>query len=334
LPLRIDEDDTIKTLGLFWLPASDQFWFKSLWSSNLDWDESIPADVQKKWYDYREELVELESIKIDRCIKSNPMSTYELIGFCDASEKAMAAVIYLRCKNERGDYCINLVAAKNKIAPLKQISLPRLELMGAVMLIQEYLPFDHWYHVPGDENPADCASRGIPASKLANHLLWWKGPSWLMSVDNTFINPDVSQLMKEAAVLVEARKDASVHHVAHDLTILNRFSTLLRLIRVTAYCLRFLNNTRKIRKRLETNFLSTMELQSSLRLWIRFVQESVFLTEIHSLRINQTIAVSSRLRSLNPFLDDNEILRVGGRLETVLDRKWPERRQKSNPKMH
>jgi hypothetical protein len=48
-----------------------------------------------------------------------------------------------------------------------------------VSLIQETLPEAHWKFIAGKQNPADCASRGLSASQLIHHLLWWTGPAWL-----------------------------------------------------------------------------------------------------------------------------------------------------------
>ncbi|GFR18242.1 hypothetical protein TNCT_7191 [Trichonephila clavata] len=54
-----------------------------------------------------------------------------LRGFCDASTKAYAAVIYLKSKQE-----IHLVSAKTRVAPIKQLTIPRLELCGALLLAE------------------------------------------------------------------------------------------------------------------------------------------------------------------------------------------------------
>lgn len=58
----------------------------------------------------------------------------ELYGFSDASERAFAAVVYIRERIEDGSYYIALISAKTKVAPLKLVSLPRLELCAAVLL--------------------------------------------------------------------------------------------------------------------------------------------------------------------------------------------------------
>ena len=45
--------------------------------------------------------------------------------------------------------------------------------------IQRTLPQAHWHHVQGQDNPADCASRGLRPTELSKHSLWWTGPLWL-----------------------------------------------------------------------------------------------------------------------------------------------------------
>ena len=60
-------------------------------------------------------------------------SGYELCGFCDASLKAYAAVVYLQREGETG--CnVDFVASKRQVAPLKRQTIPRLEPLFALVL--------------------------------------------------------------------------------------------------------------------------------------------------------------------------------------------------------
>lgn len=59
-----------------------------------------------------------------------------MVGFADASELAYGAVVYLRIRHSDGNITVELLASKTKVAPLHKVTLPRLELLAAVMLAQ------------------------------------------------------------------------------------------------------------------------------------------------------------------------------------------------------
>lgn len=58
----------------------------------------------------------------------------ELHGFCDASMAAYAAVVYVRVQDASGVFLVNMLAAKTRVAPVKELSIPKLELCGATLL--------------------------------------------------------------------------------------------------------------------------------------------------------------------------------------------------------
>ena len=109
--------------------------YQEVWVTGTGWDEPLKEDILSKYQAFRQELPNLEKISIPRWTQANREASLELHGFSDASEKAYAAVVYLRVKRH-GKFYSNILAAKTRVAPLKTVSLPRLELLGAVLLTQ------------------------------------------------------------------------------------------------------------------------------------------------------------------------------------------------------
>lgn len=112
-----------------------KIFMQQLWLAKFDWDEELPHDVRDEWIRYQEDLPVLSEIEIDRWIGCSPDSLVELHGFSDASEVGYSAVVYTRTSYNDGSPCkMTLITAKTKVAPVKQLSLPRLELCAATLL--------------------------------------------------------------------------------------------------------------------------------------------------------------------------------------------------------
>lgn len=176
LELQTSPNSLLKTLGIMWCPKLDRLSIKvnlgpnkvsskrtllaevaklfdplgwiapviismkillqRLWLAGLSWDDPLPHPIQAAWDEFHHQIPFIDQNLIDRWLATEENSTIELHGFCDASEKAYAAVVYARVKGPDHKWVIRLVAAKTKVAPIKQISLPRLELCAASLLSQ------------------------------------------------------------------------------------------------------------------------------------------------------------------------------------------------------
>ncbi|GFX18273.1 integrase catalytic domain-containing protein [Trichonephila clavipes] len=96
-------------------------------------------------------------------------------------------------------------------------------------------------------------------------------------------------------------------------TLLRKSSGYMKIVRIFSYVLRFSNNVNKRKLTLSVPLSATDIDQAETKL-IRMVQEQVFLAEIKSLQSKGVVSPNSKLRNLNPFIDSDGLLRVGGRL--------------------
>lgn len=106
---------------------------QQLWLEGTDWDDCVKPGTLIKWNEFLENLPLLANLKIPRWVNFAPSLSIQMHGFCDASEKAYCAAVYIRIQNGSSTFS-NLLVSKGKVAPINPISLPRLELCGAVLL--------------------------------------------------------------------------------------------------------------------------------------------------------------------------------------------------------
>ena len=108
---------------------------QELWTTGLDWDDPLMDDQARKATKWFKELENLPSIKVPRCLQPalGDLVAVSLHTFSDASGDAYGAVVYSRCEYNGGNVSVRIIASKSKVAPLRATSIPRLELMGAVL---------------------------------------------------------------------------------------------------------------------------------------------------------------------------------------------------------
>ncbi|XP_078051918.1 uncharacterized protein LOC144478073, partial [Augochlora pura] len=111
---------------------------QELWKSKLDWDESVPQSIHTAWTNYVQQLPCLNSFQIARKVLITQATCVQLHGFADASECGYGACIYFRSTDNKGRTISRLICAKSRVAPLKTVSLPRLELCAALLLAKLY----------------------------------------------------------------------------------------------------------------------------------------------------------------------------------------------------
>lgn len=105
-----------------------------LWKLALDWDERVPNHIEQQWSEFKSTISDIGQIKIPRWLGTSPRNSVQLHAFSDASMNAYACVIYARTLREDGTHAVTLIQSKTRVAPLRTISIPRLELCGAHLL--------------------------------------------------------------------------------------------------------------------------------------------------------------------------------------------------------
>ncbi|GBM08052.1 hypothetical protein AVEN_150473-1 [Araneus ventricosus] len=104
------------------------------WKMPIGWDTEITGNLKKEFLQWFQDLKILEEIHISRWINvtAENLKHCTIHTFCDASKEAYAAVVFLRLEEE-GSVKLSLLAAKSRIAPLRGGTIPRMELLAALV---------------------------------------------------------------------------------------------------------------------------------------------------------------------------------------------------------
>ncbi|XP_036346218.1 uncharacterized protein LOC118755493 [Rhagoletis pomonella] len=129
-----------------------KIFIQMLWKAELLWDTPLPGYLRDEWLTFRNGLYQLSSIQVLRWLGMTKTSTVNLHGFCDASSKAYAAVVYVRIEDPEGAVRVSLVAAKTRVGPSKGTTIPRIELSAARLLVMTMEEIRHALRL----DSADC----------------------------------------------------------------------------------------------------------------------------------------------------------------------------------
>ncbi|XP_055603915.1 uncharacterized protein LOC129752147 [Uranotaenia lowii] len=404
--LDFDKEEAIKTLGIYWEPEKDLFGcnvsirdskgsttkrqilssisqlydplglispivirgkmlMQRLWLQSCGWDEPINGTVAELWSGFIRELPGLREFRVSR-YAFLPESTVQIHVFSDASESAYGACAYARSLNKRGEIKVQLLASKSRVAPLKKVTLPRLELCAAniaaelhlkviqalrisvaasffwsdstvtlqwikapphcwktfianrVSNIQTLTKGAQWNHVSGLQNPADHVSRGLDVESFLKCQSWKFGPEWLSNPEEMWPKMDLADYPMDGK---ERRKTvvAVVKVQASYNPMFERYGSYIRLLRVTALMMRFANNCRRKYQAVHTITIELLPTtddvnQAETRL-VKLAQRDAFQLELAALKKSLPVSTRSPIRLLSPYLDNEMIIRVGGRLQ-------------------
>ena len=334
---------------------------QNLCRTKIGWDDPIPEMEREQWDQWVSGLRDMDKICVPRCLQPFPSAHKELHHFADASEVAYGVVSYLRVVTTDGRVNCTLVMAKSRLAPIKKLTVPRLELQAATLaarqntLLRKELDLDlgpstfwtdstivlqyinniearyhtfvanrvaeiqdttdakEWRHVPTQENPADDASRGVPASSLLESR-WLHGPDFLQLPPERWpsaptirpINEDDPEVKKAVTFTTQI----IIPRNPVDKLIVG-ISNWTRLIRILA-CFALIPEVHR-RKIPFTGSLEAEHLQRAEEILVRHIQNQCYPEEIKAATQGRPIPSSSPLKRLRPVLHDG-VLVVPSRL--------------------
>lgn len=110
--------------------------FQQLWIQKICWDVPLANNLKSEWNDWIHSLPKLQETRVKRYLLSdaeNRSDCWDVHIFCDASPQAYGAVAYLRFVNSAGGTETSFLSSKTRVAPIRKLTVPRLELMGVLI---------------------------------------------------------------------------------------------------------------------------------------------------------------------------------------------------------
>ncbi|XP_067952075.1 uncharacterized protein [Watersipora subatra] len=321
---------------------------------NYNWDTPLESSLLNCWAKWKSDLSNVHNVQVPRCVSPrafNQIESAQLHTFTDASTTGYGHCTYLRLVNTNRKVHVALLASKAKVAPIKQITIPRLELQAACSAVQAvnkyvkelelpnittYFYSDstvvlgyicntkerfqtfvanrvetirtlskpkNWAYVPTNQNPADMASCGASIIDLT-HSEWFSGPKflWTEPIDipsqpQLSISPNDDEVKKASISLMTTAKVVVFDKYLERFSKWNSAIKAIALIRKVIY------------KEAEPNY------ETAKHAILRIIQHDYFSDEIADLNKYKSVKKSSSLMKLAPFVDENGLLRIGGRLQ-------------------
>ena len=108
---------------------------QQIWRNDTSWDSPLKPLTCQIWKKFLATLPDIRNVQVPRWIGYDPSVSFQIHAFCDSSECAYnCAALYIRVKHRDNTFSSHLLCAKTKVAPVKQITLPSLELCASLLL--------------------------------------------------------------------------------------------------------------------------------------------------------------------------------------------------------
>lgn len=177
--------------------------------------------------------------------------------------------------------------------------------------IQNKTNVKNWRHVRSHDNPADALSRGQLPHDFVNNIQWRFGPDWLKNDEQHWPEThiigltDVPETKSVQCLITLPDSNYLIQKI-------NSFSSYTRLIRTFARCFRFVPKYKRF------DSLDVTELQRAESAIIKIIQQAHFSDEIRMIQAKKPLKENSQILSLDPFIDNHGLLRVGGRTRKAM----------------
>lgn len=180
---------------------------QKLWQRGYEWDQPLEHPEVKNWESFFKVLKELDEQELPRCLTPTGATGCPMICiFADASKDAFGACAYLRWQVEEGRYEVRFLAAKSRVAPLKELTIPRLELQAEVLASRLYQTFQE-----------ECRIEFEKTILFTDSMIVY---CWIKSIQRSF-KPFVSARVSE----IQSKTDSSQwRHIPGDHNVADDFS--------------------------------------------------------------------------------------------------------------
>ncbi|XP_048508863.1 uncharacterized protein LOC105691000 [Athalia rosae] len=306
-----------------------KMFLQALWLHKLNWDDPLPEQLITQWLSIRQDLTSLARLSIPRWFNTLSDSAVELHGFSDASQFAIAAVVYLVAHSPSTGANVSLICSRTKVSPLKRLTIPRLELTAALLLstLMNHVSATLNINITNTHSWTDFQVtltwiKAHPSRwkdyvhQLEEHSLWWTGPPWMTQPEASW--PTQADLAPDDTCAQEARATVTLHAVRtspeYHWDLIRKFSSLNTLLRITSLCSNLIKKLSRKRNSPAAS-ISSNDMEDSRLFWIKATQSAYFQEELAQLNWHSQLPNSHPLSRLTAFIDKDGVLRVGGRLK-------------------